>query len=401
MARPLKPRFSQGAALPDNLYPDARKRENHWRYRRPDGTYKIFAAQLEEAIALAAEANCQRDQINPARPRKVPDRASFTHHAGSYKQWRELNDPRLKGKASWTNRCNALNAFAEDFAYLPVHKTKLANLRTWWETLTYHQQHARRAEFNKFYNYLMAEGLTPQLESNPFTTADDRPRLLEKGKPAKKRQRLTMEAFWKIYHQAGNMGLDALQIAMGVSLVTTMRRTDICEITLEHHIDGGQLRKTINKSEAQRDSTAASHLSWNLKSYPLLGQLVKRARECSMRNLRCPYLLSHTPKQRRTGKTKDHIAQVSPDRLSDMFTEARNATGLFNRLESNQTPPTFHEVRSLASDRFKRMGYDIKDVQRLMAHTDEKVTRHYQSGHGIEYQEIGIYLDEQIIGGTF
>ncbi|MEW5249324.1 site-specific integrase [Microbulbifer sp. 2201CG32-9] len=62
---------------------------------------------------------------------------------------------------------------------------------------------------------------------------------------------------------------------------------------------------------------------------------------------------------------------------------------------------TFHEVRSPASDRFKRMGYDIKDVQRLMAYTDEKVTRHYQAGHGIDYEEVGIYLDEKVIDGEF
>ncbi|WP_445363352.1 tyrosine-type recombinase/integrase [Microbulbifer sp. ANSA003] len=84
-----------------------------------------------------------------------------------------------------------------------------------------------------------------------------------------------------------------------------------------------------------------------------------------------------------------------------MFTEVRNATGLYIGLTNDQTPPSFHEVRSLASDRFKRMGYDVESVQQLMAHTDERVTQAYQARHGIDYEEIAIYLDEQAIGREF
>ncbi|AWF80077.1 integrase [Microbulbifer sp. A4B17] len=84
-----------------------------------------------------------------------------------------------------------------------------------------------------------------------------------------------------------------------------------------------------------------------------------------------------------------------------MFTEVRNATGLYIGLPKSQTPPSFHEVRSLASDRFKRMGYNVKSVQQLMAHTDERVTQSYQAGHGFDYKEISIYLDVKAIGREF
>ncbi|MFA0812657.1 tyrosine-type recombinase/integrase [Microbulbifer epialgicus] len=400
MARPRKPRMWGDTPLPDNLYPDARKRENYWRYCLPDGRYRVFSASLEDAMRMAIEANAVRGEGIKRKPAKVPDRSSFAYHAIRYIEWRTENDPRLPSKASWRNRCNALKRFGEAFEATPIHKAQLADLRKWWESLTYHQQHARRAEFNKFFNYLMAEGLC-KLDSNPFTTAVDRPRLLEKGKPTKKRQHLSLEAYRAIYEKADELGYEALQLAMGISMLTTMRRADICELRFDKHLQGDYLRKTINKSEAQRDSLAASHLSFNLTTHQQLGKLVSRARELSIRNFRCPYLLSHTPKQRRTGKTKEHICQVSPDRLSDMFTEVRNATGLYISLPKNQTPPSFHEVRSLASDRFKRMGYNVKDVQHLMAHTDERVTQAYQAGHGIDYEEIAIYLDEQAIGREF
>ncbi|WP_444908801.1 hypothetical protein [Microbulbifer sp. TRSA005] len=142
---------------------------------------------------------------------------------------------------------------------------------------------------------------------------------------------------------------------MGISMLPTMRRADICELNFEKQLQGDHLRKTINKSEAQRGSLAASHLSFNLKTHQQLDKLISRAREFSPRNYRCHYILSHIPMQRRTGKIKEHVCQVIPDRLSDMLTEARNATGLYIGFPKNQTPPSFHEVRSLASDRFKRV----------------------------------------------
>ncbi|BBM00480.1 tyrosine-type recombinase/integrase [Microbulbifer sp. GL-2] len=402
MARPKKTRMWGDTPLPENLYPDCRERENYWRYRRPDLTDKVFTATLEDAIRMAEQANAQRGTTTEVDRKsvKAPDRASFAYHATRYIEWRMENDPHLSNKASWRNRCNALKRFGEDFEATPIHKAKLTDLRKWWESLSYHQQHARRAEFNKFFNFLMAEGLC-KLDSNPFTTADDRPRLLEKGRPIKKRQRLTLEAYWAIYAKAGEVGYEALQIAMGISMLTTMRRADICELRFDRHIQDNHLRKTINKSEAQRNSLAASHLSFNLKTHQQLSKLISYARELSLRNYRCPYVLSHTPKQRRMGNTKEHVCQVIPDRLSDMFTEVRNATGLYINLPKSQTPPSFHEVRSLASDRFKRMGYDVKSVQQLMAHTDERVTQAYQAGHGIDYEEISIYLDEQAIGKEF
>ncbi|XZZ71745.1 hypothetical protein ACJJIB_05545 [Microbulbifer sp. JMSA008] len=110
---------------------------------------------------------------------------------------------------------------------------------------------------------------------------------------------------------------------MGIS----MHCADICVLNFVEH-----LRKTINKSEAKWVSFAANHLSFNLQK---LGKLISRARELSLRNYRRPYILSHTPKQRRTGKTKEYVYQVSPGRLSDMFTKARNATGLYIGLPKN------------------------------------------------------------------
>ena len=399
MPRPTKHRLHQGQPLPDNLYPDSRKREGYWRYRKPDGKYRTFQASYEDAVRLATDANKHRDKATQLN-RKVPDRSTLSFHIERFIDWRESYDPSLEHKDSWQNRCGHMRNFGEEFIHISIGQITLEHLRPWWEKLTYHQQHARRAEFNKLFNYLAGQGLTPSLPYNPFTTADDLPRLMERAKPAVKRQRLRLDPFWAIYNLAPQMGYECLQIAMGTSILTTMRRGDICDIQLDKHIVNNCLRKTINKSDAQKRSIGAAHLQWDLNKHPMLQQIINRARELSLQNYRCPYLISHTPVIRKVGKTKTHFAQVTPDRLSKIFAEVRDATGLFKHLGENEKP-TFHEVRGLSSNRLDESGYDIKQVQQLMAHTDERVTKGYQAGHAIQYTDIEISISSEALGGSF
>lgn len=398
MARPSKPRFYDGVELPANLYTDERKRPNRWRYLRPDGSYKSFQAPLEEAVRVATEANSLRDEFTTSTIKKIPARNSLPAMVLKYIDWRESYDAGLCKKQSWTNRKGLLRAFAEYFAETPVNKITLNALIPWWETLTYHQQHARRAELNKFFNWLASNGYTPKLLDNPFSSSDDRPRLLERSKPPTKRQRLSLENFWSIYHAAGSSKLDGLQIAMAISLVTTMRIGDICSLRFDEHVTGGSLRKTINKSESQRGSINASHLEWPFDQHPILEELIKRARALSERNLQCPYVVSHMPAQRRTGATKDHICQLTPDRLTKQFAGVRDSLPTF-ALGLHESPPTFHEIRALASDRYRAAGYSTKQVQAIMAHTDERVTRGYQAGHDIDWTRVMITIDAEVLRG--
>lgn len=397
MARPSRPRFYNGVELPANLYADARKREDYWRYLRPDGSYKIFQAPLEDAVRVANEANALREEFTPGIIKKIPARNSLPAMVLKYIEWRESYDAGLIKKQSWTNRKGLLRGFAEDFATTPVNKITLTVLIPWWENLTYHQQHARRSEFNKLFNWLVSNGYS-KLTDNPFSSSDDRPRLMERTKPIPKRERLTVDDFWAIYREAGNRKLEGLQIAMGISILTTMRIGDICSLMFSQHVTATSLRKTINKSESQRGSVNASHLEWLFADHPLLEELIKRTHALSLRNLRCPYVVSHMPAQRRVGVTKDHICQLTPDRLTKQFASVRDSLAGFG-LGDHSTPPTFHEIRALASDRYRAAGYSTKQVQEIMAHTDERVTKGYQAGHDIDWTQIGIKIDGDVLGG--
>lgn len=401
MGRPPKPRIVDGVTLAPNLYRDAKGRPGRWRYLRPDGTWKGFSAESAlEANRLAIEANAARERL-PAPLQGKLDRASIAYHAEKYIARRERMDPSLPGKENWRNRRGALRHFASTFAGTLVHRLTRSQIAAWWETLSYHQQGLRQTELRRFFNHLAGEGMTPQLDYNPFTTADDRPRLYRVAVPAVMRERLSIDAYWQIYRQAGDLGLPGLQVAMGISLLTTMRRGDVCALRLDQHVHGDLLRQIIGKSAAQRGDIHAARLEWDLRAHAALGALIQRARELSLQHFRCPFVVSFRPKKKRAGKTKDHKCQVTPDMLTSMFAQARDATGLYANLPTGRTPPTFHEIRALSSALFGRAGYDLKQIQALMAHTDESVTMLYQSGQELPYLRIEMQLTDDALGGAF
>ncbi|MEO1082430.1 MAG: tyrosine-type recombinase/integrase [Pseudomonadota bacterium] len=392
MARPRK-----HTGYVENLYRDCRNREGYYRYRRPDGSFKLFQApSLAEANRIAEANNARRDEPRLAVPL---NRAELAFHIPEYIAYRQKQDAKLEHKSSWKNRAGALRAFGDYFEGTHVNEIIWPHLSTWWEGLTYHQQKLRHAEFRRLFNWLMGQGLCQQLTYNPFTTDDSKVRLLVTGEPEKARMRLSRDAFWSIYDAAEHY--PALQIAMGISLLTFMRESDICTLRLSENVEGELLKRVIGKSLNQRGSASASRLQWDLGNDSFLKALIKRAREEAMRNYRCPFVISHTGKTKKTGKTKEHGCQVTPRRLIEMFSECRDATGLYKNLPQGRTAPTFHEIRSLASKLATDAGYSDQQIQLAMAHGDVATTRSYKDEHQLPFENAGIVLTPEVLGRSF
>ena len=398
MARPRKPRVMDGIVLENYLYPDRKKRHGYFRYLRPDGSYKTFQApSVAEANRLAAEANESRHLESVVA--RIP-RESIAYQIPSYISWRESQDKKLIGKESWENRKGALRAFSRHFQSIPLGRLDWDRLKLWWESLSFYQQKLRHAEFRKLFNWLMGEGLCRHLRHNPFTSNDALPRLYPMGQEAKARMRIgSRDEFWKLYHFAH--AYPALQIAMGLSLTTFMREGDICTLRLDEHVQADLLQKVIGKSLNQRGNANAARLQWDVGNHQLVKQLLARARKLSLQNYRCPFVISHRPKIKKTGQTKEHICQVTPRRLITMFAEVRDASGLYRNLPAGRTPPTFHEIRSLADKLAKDAGYDLKKIQTAMAHEDESTTRSYLAEHHLPYEDVEVVFTKELIGGDF
>ena len=384
-----KQRFFNDVPLAENLYPDSRKREGHWRYKWPSGSFQNFeAATVQEANAFALEANQVRDQ----RPLDESPANALPYWAEKYIAHREAIDPGLINKSSWSRRNRScIRQFAKQFQGMPVFHISLKHIRPWWDSLSGNSQRNKKPELNRFCNHLIAEEVTPNLQPHPFNV------LMMRPVETKKRVRMTIEAYWTIYNQAGELGLDHVQNAMALALLTFMRRADLCSLRFDEHTNSTSLWKVINKAAAQGKP---KKLIWNFEHWPELRKVVARCRESSMRNQRCPYLLSKKYERICESEFKDHPHQLLPDMLTEDFSKARDATGLYLDLPSGQRPE-LHEIRSTGSFLYKEQE-DQTSVMQAMAHSDIEMTKHYQSGHKVEEFEIGLSeLPNSALGGAF
>lgn len=380
--RPKKPRFVDSVQLADNLYKDNKGRPGHYRYKQSDGSFSNFQAPTPlEANASAEAANLDRDAVDPENP--AIRRSQIAYHVPHYIAYMERINPDLTPKPAWKIVQYSLHQFARDFDRLA--QITRPSLQTWWDGLTYYQQKQRQAAFRRFFNWLSGEGLVPRLGFNPFTLSDDRPRLLLKLKPVKARPPLTEAGYLQVWKKAGELGYQALQVAMGLSLYTALREGDLCRLQWSENLVDGELRVVVSKSEAQKGSARASRLAWNLADHSFLKQRIDQARELSLINGRCPYILSHRPARRVWNQNKNHLSQVMPDRLSRMFAEARDAAGL--------SGVAFHEIRGLSATMYRAAGYSNLQIQALMAHEDIATTQGYQDASALPFESVIIGLD--------
>ena len=397
MAGKKQKRYSHdGYLLPDNLYQDE---PGVFRYIRPDGTKKIIRSEdTELVIKRATEAN-RIGEVQ--RKATIEHRDSIIRHVEMYIPYRESLAPKLKQKESWKSYQSYLRQFAKIFSNTPVNRLDLITIQKWWDQLTPHAQRSRRAEFNKFFNFLMMKEAVPRLKGNPFSTSDDRPRVLLKPLGDKVTHRMNINEFWEIYAAAADCGYEFVQIGMAISFLTTLRRGDILRLTFQDNIIDNHLRVKVSKSHEKAVKGQGSNISLDLSVHTELNKVINRARELSLKNRRCPHLISHSfDKYHKLSGNRIHANQVLPRYFTDAFVYARDLAGVQKDLPKTHRCG-FHEIRSLSSYYLKKSGHDIESIQMLMAHTDPSMTKHYQDGHETDWHESEITIKDEIIGGSF
>ena len=371
-------RYFDGVELVANLYPQGRNGANKWRYKNPKSKKFVQLAELmtvDQANKLASELN--QSVADGFYERHTLPSESLLNYVNQYINYQESLDAELKLKRSWSNRKYALRRFPDSFE--SVKSLTMEELRIWWDSLNYYGQKLHYAAFRKFFNWLMGKGLTPKLSYNPFSTSDDVARLLLKPKLKKVRLPCSQQTFINIKKNAGEAGYECLQIAMDISRYTTLREGDICALRWDKNIAEGCLRVVVSKSEAQKGTMRAARLSWSLKDHPLLKQYIDRARELSLINRRCPFVISHTPK-RKALNNKYHLCEVTGDRLGKMFKEVRTIA------------TTFHEIRGLSATLLKNAGNTKEEIQNVMAHESIVTTLDYMNANDLPFENVTIHI---------
>lgn len=187
------------------------------------------------------------------------------------------------------------------------------------------------------------------------------------------RERLSLENFLKI-HRAQKKPY--AKLAMELALVSAQRRGDVAAMLRSDIVDG-HLQVDQRKSGGQTKigipiTLRLEAVGWSLK------EIINR---CRTVGLETPYLIHH----RTRGGRYEAGAPVQPDKLSEKFALARDAVGIL--AEDGRSPPTFHEIRSLAI-RLWTAQAGKEFAQALAGHRNLKTTLLYTDPRDSEVQRI-------------
>ena len=188
----------------------------------------------------------------------------------------------------------------------------------------------------------------------------------------RKRVRLTLDVYRAVWDQAAPW----LRNAMDLSLLTLLRREDVVTLRFADVRDG-HLWVVPSKTEG------STNVRLQIGVAGPLADLLARCRD----DVASPYLIHRLPERAKPSdqraKDRTHHTQVLAEQLSRAFAKARDAAGV-----TGDSPPTFHEIRSLGGALLRDAGWTTERIQGLMGHGNASMTEHYLGGHEAPWQPV-------------
>lgn len=193
---------------------------------------------------------------------------------------------------------------------------------------------------------------------------DDNPVRETKSPPVKiKRARLTFEVFSQVYTNSSGW----LRNAIALALVTAQRRGDIAAAQFKDIRDG-----LWWVDQGKTGARICLPVELRLDCFGMsLGDVV---RQCRATGVLSPHLIHQTV---RMGGRSSPGKPIDIDTISGRFTKELAA---LNLTFEGKTPPTFHEIRSLAARLYKDQGNVSR--QELLGHKSADTTLIYEDGRG-------------------
>ena len=220
---------------------------------------------------------------------------------------------------------------------------------------------ALRARTSDVFRMAMTQGLIED-GKNPVTStyAPDR---------TVKRERLTLEQFHSIKEKAPAW----LQRAMMIALLTAQRREDVSDMKFADVRDGFLY---VVQGKSQGEIKLQIDTQTRLEA---AGMSIADAIQACRDKVISRFVVHHSVHQ---GAAKPG-AKVAANGLTEGFQAARDAAGIGAR--DGKTPPTFHEIRSLAQ-RLYRAEYGAEFAQAMLGHKNASMTAVYNDLRGSDFQ---------------
>jgi hypothetical protein len=192
--------------------------------------------------------------------------------------------------------------------------------------------------------------------------------------PPVARARLTLDVFMRVYESAPT---EWLRNAMALALVSAQRRQDVARAHFRDFRDGGWW---LIQESKKTDHPHRIFIPLSIRPNGFgssLGDVIGRARRSGTLS---SYVVHQTE---RRGKSAPG-GKLRLSTISRAFTDAVEALGIDF---SPNTPPTFHEIRSLALRLYGAQGVN---AQLLAGHSDPDTTAIYLNSRGTEYVKVTV-----------
>ncbi|TAA12420.1 integrase [Pseudoxanthomonas winnipegensis] len=353
------------AGWPANLYPN----RDGYKYRHP-ATRKETWMGRDKAKAFAAAR-----QLNALLEQSVDLVAKV---AGAGATVADAIDVFLKDDVparNWApktaeNYTSVINRIRKGFGAMSLDTLSVKDCATFIREVT--ESERGRQQFRLVLGWILACAVEEGwIDTNPALVT-------RKFHHARKRERLTKETYRAIHAAAPAW----VRLAMDISLMTLLRREDVVLLKFSDQRDG-HLWVVPAKTEG------STGLRLKIAVDPDLAAMISAARDAVV----SPYVVHRLPEKARPSdkraKDRAHHTQVLPEQLSRAFAVARDAARAAGADIPEDHPPTFHEIRSLGGALLRsEKGWTEKQVQALMGHSSEAMTRVYLDGHEVPWSEV-------------
>jgi len=267
------------------------------------------------------------------------------------------------------NATSYLNRIAKaDFAWMQLRDITTANVAKFLDGVEAESGAATRlnmrARMSDVFRMAETQGLRDD-NTNPVPATYT---------PSRKvmRERLTLEQF-KIIHEKAPAWLKR---AMYLALLTAQRRSDLAKMKFSDVKDGYLF---IVQQKSQGEIRLQQDVRIGLKAVGMtIADAIHNCRDLTLSQ----FMVHHTEHQG-SAKPGDPVAENG---ISNAFQAAREAAGIVAEGDG-RTPPTFHEIRSLA-ERLYREEYGAEFAQEMLGHKNAKMTDKYDDLRGKGFKVI-------------
>lgn len=349
------------ANLPRNL--TFRKRNKIYSWRNPITGQEISLGKVDrkDAVSQAIEANNYLDQnyLPSSLLERIKETPSFTVSSWLERYSVILGRRELKPSTMKVRR-NQIITIDDAFGKTPLSSVTTRDISTFLESYILCDKKSMAAGLRSvlidIFREAIVEGMIDKNPAEPTRTPA----------PKVKRERLLLEHFFAIRSAANSVSEWAAD-AFDLALATGQRREDLSLLKFSDITDG-RIFITQEKTGHKLSIPLNLHLdSANL----VLSDVIDNCRK----NNPSEFILFSPV--RRGGRKP---GPLTPDGLTQAFSDIRDSTGI----KFGTNPPSFHEIRSLASRLYeKERGEEF--AQRLLGHKSLRMTQKYLDSRGSEY----------------